>query len=190
MRLATSIFTQAVALQMGQFLFPRRLQKRHANDTGTDEHSQRLIESRLRPQPVEVRLSVLVPKFRNVQNGGYRLAGRKSPILHEPLQGSIQDNVLRSWDGIRQNCKVEIDDRLAIDMSESHRRIEIGEPGIERHEEGGFLGGKLPSCAYFSTLPCMTMIVCCINAQSDSLPSLTANTSALVMISVRPGRTT
>ena len=44
--------------------------------------------------------------------------------------------------------------------------------------------------AYFSALSCMTMMVCCMSAQAISLPSLMAKTSALVMISVRPGRTT
>jgi hypothetical protein len=34
------------------------------------------------------------------------------------------------------------------------------------------------SRSYFSTLSCITMIVCCIRAQSVSWPSLTANTSA------------
>ncbi len=44
--------------------------------------------------------------------------------------------------------------------------------------------------SYFSALPYMTMMVCCIRAQSFSCPALSAYTSACVTIRVRPGRTT
>src|SRR5690606_20341310 len=43
------------------------------------------------------------------------------------------------------------------------------------------------SSAGRSALPCMAMMVCCINAHSVQRSLRTANTSALVMISVRPG---
>ena len=50
------------------------------------------------------------------------------------------------------------------------------------------LCARSPSGGLFRR-PCMTMIVCCITAQSVH-SAFTAKTSALVMISVRPGRIT
>jgi hypothetical protein len=60
-------------------------------------------------------------------------------------------------------------------------RVAVSRSGLSR--------GLLAAQPHFSTLPCITKIVCCISAQRVSLPSLTSNTSAWVTLGVRPGRT-